>query len=118
MMAISVADLPSKLDNGILEALRADTSGRPHESRQVLGAHYVPCRPTVPAPKPALVAYSDDAAAQLGLDAAVAWPNLNFRFRNDRSFPVMVRLVVEGGWVRGEIRGAARTDPPGCIDMH
>ncbi|HJL34470.1 MAG TPA: VanW family protein, partial [Polyangiaceae bacterium LLY-WYZ-15_(1-7)] len=47
---------------------------------------------------------------KLGLDAAVAWPNLNFRFRNDRSFPVMVRLVVEGGWVRGEIRGAARTD--------
>ncbi|MCB9599556.1 MAG: VanW family protein [Sandaracinus sp.] len=45
---------------------------------------------------------------KLGLDAAVAWPNINFRFRNDREFPVLVRLTVRGGWVRAELRGAER----------
>lgn len=47
---------------------------------------------------------------KLGLDAAVAWPNVNFRFRNDRDFPILVRLTVHGGWVRAELRGAERRE--------
>jgi vancomycin resistance protein YoaR len=47
---------------------------------------------------------------KLGLDAAVAWPNVNFRFRNDRAYPVLVRLTVRGGWVRAELRGAERRE--------
>lgn len=47
---------------------------------------------------------------KLGLDAAVAWPNINFRFRNDRELPVLVRLTVRGGWVRAELRGAERRE--------
>lgn len=43
---------------------------------------------------------------KLGLDAAVSYPNLNFRFRNDKDFPVQVRIVVEGGFTRAEILGA------------
>ena len=42
---------------------------------------------------------------KLGLDAAVSYPNINFRFRNDRDFPVLVRTWVEGGEARAEIRG-------------
>ncbi len=47
---------------------------------------------------------------KLGLDAAVSYPNLTFRFRNNRDFPILVRLLVQGGWVRGELRGAERTE--------
>ncbi len=47
---------------------------------------------------------------KLGLDAAVSYPNLNFRFRNDQDVPVLVRLVVEGGKTRAEIRGATRRE--------
>ncbi|MBX3247440.1 MAG: VanW family protein [Myxococcales bacterium] len=47
---------------------------------------------------------------RLGLDAAVAWPNINFRFRNDRDTPVLVRLLVRGGAVRAELRGAERPE--------
>jgi len=46
----------------------------------------------------------------LGLDAAVSYPNINFRFRNTASFPVQVRLTVAGGQTRAEIRGAERRD--------
>ena len=47
---------------------------------------------------------------KLGLDAAVSYPNLNLRFRNDQDAPVLVRLVVEGGKTRAEIRGAERRE--------
>lgn len=43
---------------------------------------------------------------KLGLDAAVSYPTLNFRFRNDKDFPVQVRIVVEGGFTRAQILGA------------
>ena len=45
---------------------------------------------------------------KLGLDAAVSYPNINFRFRNDRTFPVLVRLQIQGGFARAAIRGAER----------
>ena len=47
---------------------------------------------------------------KLGLDAAVSYPNLSFSFRNDRDFPVYIRLKVRGGFTQAEIWGAARTD--------
>ncbi|MEM1418154.1 MAG: VanW family protein [Myxococcota bacterium] len=47
---------------------------------------------------------------KLGLDAAVSFPNLNLRFRNDRAEPVMIRLVVDGGKTRAELRGAGREE--------
>jgi vancomycin resistance protein YoaR len=42
---------------------------------------------------------------KLGLDAAVSYPSLNFRFRNDLGFPVVLGLRVEEGWVRASVRG-------------
>jgi vancomycin resistance protein YoaR len=42
---------------------------------------------------------------KLGLDAAVAYPTMNFRFQNDLPFPVVVHETVAGGTVRAEIRG-------------
>lgn len=45
---------------------------------------------------------------KLGLDAAVAYGSLNFRFRNDRSFPIALGMTVEGGRVRASLRGAAQ----------
>jgi vancomycin resistance protein YoaR len=47
---------------------------------------------------------------KLGLDAAVSYPNLSFSFRNDRDFPIYVRLKVRGGWTQVELWGASRTD--------
>ncbi len=47
---------------------------------------------------------------KLGLDAAVSYPNLSFSFRNDRDFPIYVRLKVSGGWTQAELWGASRTD--------
>lgn len=47
---------------------------------------------------------------KLGLDAAVSYPNITFRFRNDRDFPILVRVIVSGGWVRAELLGAERTE--------
>ncbi|MEO0324995.1 MAG: VanW family protein [Myxococcota bacterium] len=47
---------------------------------------------------------------KLGLDAAVSYPNLNLRFRNDQDAPVLLRLVVEGGKTRAEVRGARREE--------
>lgn len=45
---------------------------------------------------------------KLGLDAAVAYPNINFRMRNDRDEPVLIRITVTGGITRAEIRGGDR----------
>ncbi|MEM9194351.1 MAG: VanW family protein, partial [Myxococcota bacterium] len=42
---------------------------------------------------------------KLGLDAAVSYPTLNFRFRNDLDFPIVIGLTVEGGWVRSTLWG-------------
>ncbi|MEM9862701.1 MAG: VanW family protein, partial [Myxococcota bacterium] len=44
---------------------------------------------------------------KLGLDAAVSYPNLNFRLRNDRATPVMIRMIIAGGRARAEVRGDA-----------
>ena len=65
----TVADWPSTFDNSLMKDLREDP-GPPHESRQVLGAHFTKVRPTVTAPKPALVAFSTDVSEQLGIDPA------------------------------------------------
>lgn len=46
---------------------------------------------------------------KLGLDAAVAYGSLNFRFKNDLSFPIIIGMTVENGTVHAEIRGSART---------
>lgn len=45
---------------------------------------------------------------KLGLDAMVTWPRMNFRFRNDRAFPVIVRMVVNRGVVRAQILGPSQ----------
>ena len=44
---------------------------------------------------------------KLGLDAAVSYPSLNFRFENDRDFPILLGLTVEDGWVTATVWGAA-----------
>ncbi len=41
----------------------------------------------------------------LGLDAAVSYPTLNFRFRNDRSFPIVIGFEVDGGIARATLWG-------------
>jgi len=43
---------------------------------------------------------------KLGLDAAVSYPNLNFQFRNDRDFPIVVGFTVGGGTARATLWGA------------
>jgi vancomycin resistance protein YoaR len=43
---------------------------------------------------------------KLGLDAAVAYPTLNFRFRNTLPFPIVLHETVADGSVRAEILGA------------
>lgn len=42
----------------------------------------------------------------MGLDATVVYPNVDFRFRNDRPFPIVLGFTLEGGVARAEIRGA------------
>lgn len=42
----------------------------------------------------------------MGLDAVVAYPQLNLRFENDLPFPIALGFTVEGGVARAEIRGA------------
>lgn len=42
----------------------------------------------------------------MGLDATVVYPNIDFRFRNDRAFPVAIGMTMEAGVLRAEIRGA------------
>lgn len=45
---------------------------------------------------------------ELGFDAAVAYPAINFRLKNPYDFPLVLRETVEGGRVRAEVRGARR----------
>jgi vancomycin resistance protein YoaR len=42
---------------------------------------------------------------KLGLDAAVSYPSLNFRFRNDRDFPIVIGFSVDGGIARATLYG-------------
>jgi vancomycin resistance protein YoaR len=42
---------------------------------------------------------------RMGLDAMVTYPHLNFRFKNDRPYPVAIRMSVEGGFVTAKILG-------------
>ena len=49
------------------------------------------------------------AYIKLGLDAAVSYPNLNFRFRNDLDSPVVITLRVEGGRTKATVWGKKRT---------
>ncbi|MFW6023420.1 MAG: VanW family protein, partial [Myxococcota bacterium] len=46
---------------------------------------------------------------KLGLDAAVSYPKLNFRFENDLPDPVVLDLRVEGGTARARLWGTKRT---------
>jgi vancomycin resistance protein YoaR len=46
---------------------------------------------------------------KLGLDAAVAYGSLNFRFQNDRPFPVVLEATVEDGFVRAAVHGKERS---------
>jgi vancomycin resistance protein YoaR len=43
-----------------------------------------------------------------GMDATVAWPDVDFKFRNNTTLPVIVSAVVAGGQVRVEIVGKRR----------
>lgn len=67
----SFADWTTRFDNSLLRDLQAESSSfNPHQSRQVLGAHYTRVRPTVSAPLPKLVVHSTEVAASLGLSDA------------------------------------------------
>jgi vancomycin resistance protein YoaR len=46
---------------------------------------------------------------KMGLDAAVAYPTINFRFRNNLSYPVVLHETVKDGVVRAEVLGPRRT---------
>lgn len=46
---------------------------------------------------------------KMGLDAAVAYPTINFKFRNNNPFPVVLHEIVKDGVVRAEILGPKRT---------
>ncbi len=46
---------------------------------------------------------------KLGLDATVVYPTINFRVKNDFSFPVVLHETVKNGIVRAEILGPTRT---------
>jgi hypothetical protein len=71
LSAVSMGEWPTSVDNSLLRELRADQSGLPpEESREVLGAHYVRVRPSVPSPSPSLVCYSPEVAELLGLTPA------------------------------------------------
>jgi vancomycin resistance protein YoaR len=46
---------------------------------------------------------------KLGLDATVVYGSLNFRFQNDRPYPIVVEMTVEDGFVRAALHGPERT---------
>ncbi len=46
---------------------------------------------------------------KMGLDAAVAYPTINFKFKNTLPFPVVLHETVKDGVVRAEILGPTRT---------
>jgi vancomycin resistance protein YoaR len=45
---------------------------------------------------------------KLGLDAAVAYGSLNFKFRNDRPYPIVLEVTVDRGLVRAAVHGKVR----------
>lgn len=45
---------------------------------------------------------------KLGLDAAVAYGSLNFQFRNDRPYPIVLEVTVDRGLVRAAVHGKER----------
>ena len=45
---------------------------------------------------------------KLGLDATVVYPTINFRFRNNFDFPIVLHETVSGGVVRAEVLGPKR----------
>jgi vancomycin resistance protein YoaR len=45
---------------------------------------------------------------KLGLDAAVAYGSLNFRFQNDRSHPIVLEATIDDGFVRVALHGKER----------
>ena len=45
---------------------------------------------------------------KLGLDATVVYPTINYRFRNNFDFPIVLHETVAGGVVRAEILGPRR----------
>jgi vancomycin resistance protein YoaR len=45
---------------------------------------------------------------KLGLDAAVAYPTIDFKLRNNFDFPIVLHETVKGGKVRAEILGPKR----------
>jgi vancomycin resistance protein YoaR len=45
---------------------------------------------------------------KLGLDAAVAYGSLNFQFRNDRPYPIVLEVTVDRGMVRAAVHGKER----------
>lgn len=47
---------------------------------------------------------------KLGLDAAVAYPTVNFRIKNPFAFPVVLHQIVKDGIVRAEVLGPRRTN--------
>lgn len=47
-----------------------------------------------------------------GLDAAVAWPYTDFKFRNDSTTPVIVKAEIQGWRVRVWVLGKDGGDPP------
>jgi vancomycin resistance protein YoaR len=46
---------------------------------------------------------------KLGLDAAVAYGSLNFRFKNDRAYPIVLEASVADGFVYAALHGPERT---------
>jgi vancomycin resistance protein YoaR len=46
---------------------------------------------------------------KLGLDAAVAYGSLNFRFKNDRPYPIVLETTVADGYVHAAVHGPERT---------
>jgi vancomycin resistance protein YoaR len=48
------------------------------------------------------------AYIRMGLDAAVAYPTINFKFKNPFSYPVVIHESVKDGIVRAEILGPKR----------
>jgi hypothetical protein len=44
----------------------------------------------------------------MGLDATVVYPTIDFRFRNDFDFPVVIHMTVNQGKVQAEILGPRR----------
>lgn len=49
------------------------------------------------------------AYIKMGLDAAVAYPTINFKFKNTMPYPVVIHETVKDGIVRAEVLGPKRT---------